>query len=89
MRRKGTFSERRNGERKPVLVLVPGSHKRLALRKRVMCERNMRAHVQPGTRRTKGIKKCDEKLNPRAAKKGAKKLVSSNTAKILEKESSN
>ncbi len=36
----------------------------------------------------KVYKKRDEKLDSRAAKKGAKKLVSSNSAKILEKESS-
>jgi hypothetical protein len=33
-------------------------------------------------------KKWDEKLDPHAAKKGPKKLVSSDCAKILEKESS-
>jgi hypothetical protein len=50
----------------------------------------MGVHVQCGTWRTKGIKKRDEKLDYHAAKKkGAKKLVSSNCAKILEKESSN
>jgi hypothetical protein len=54
-----------------------------------MCARNMGAHVQRGTQRTKGIKKCDEKSDSHAAKKGTKKLVSSNCAKILEKESSN
>ncbi len=52
----GTFGERRNGERKPVLILVPGSPKCLALRKRIKCARNLGAHVQPGTRRTKGIR---------------------------------
>jgi hypothetical protein len=50
-----------------------------------MCARNMGAHVQCGTQRTKGIKKQDEILDSHAAKKGAKKLVSSNCAKILEK----
>jgi hypothetical protein len=54
-----------------------------------MCAKNMGAHVQCGTRRTKGIKKRDEKSDFWAAEKGAKKLVSSNCAKILEKESSN
>jgi hypothetical protein len=58
--------ERRNRERMPVLIQVPGAHKRLTSRKRVMCARNIRA-----------------------TKKGAKKLVSSDVAKILEKESSN
>jgi hypothetical protein len=37
----------------------------------------------------KGMRKRVEKLDFRAAKKGAKKLVSSNFAKILEQESSN
>ncbi len=32
----------------------------------------------------KGMRKWDKKSNSRAAKKGAKKLVSSNFAKILE-----
>ncbi len=31
--------ERRNGERKPVLILVPGTHEHLTSRKHVMCER--------------------------------------------------
>jgi hypothetical protein len=56
--------------------------------KRAMCARNMGAHVQRGTQRTKGMKKRDEKLDSRAAKKGAKKLVGTNCTKILEKESS-
>jgi hypothetical protein len=54
-----------------------------------MCAKNMGAHVQRGTRRTKGIKKRDEKSDSRAAKKGVKKLVIRDSAKILEKESSN
>ncbi len=37
----------------------------------------------------KGTRKRDEKLDSCAAKKGAKKLVGSNFAKILERESSN
>jgi hypothetical protein len=49
----------------------------------------MVAHVQRGTQRTKGMRKWDEELNSRAAKKGEKKLVSSNFAKILDKESCN
>ncbi len=51
-----TFGERRNGERKPVLILVPGSHEHLALRKRIMCARNMGAHVRHGIWSKKGIK---------------------------------
>ncbi len=38
---------------------------------------------------TKGVRNWDEKLDSRAAKKGAKKLVSSECAKILDKENSN
>jgi hypothetical protein len=66
MRRKGMISdhsidvctrnlckERRNGERMRVLILVPGSHERLTSRKRIMCSRNMGAHVQHGIRSTK------------------------------------
>jgi hypothetical protein len=72
------WKERRNGERMPVLILVPGSHEHLTLRKCVMCARNMGAHVRHGIRSMKGIRTgC------------AKKLVSSNVAKMLEKESSN
>jgi hypothetical protein len=41
-----TFGEWRNGEREPVLILVPGSHEHLASRKRVMCAKNMGACVQ-------------------------------------------
>ncbi len=44
-----TFGERRNGERKLVLILVPGSRERLPFRKRMMCPRNMGAHIQCGT----------------------------------------
>ncbi len=41
-----TFGKRRNGERKQVLVLVPGSrNKRLASRKRMMCAKNMGVHL--------------------------------------------
>ncbi len=51
-----TFGERRNGERKPVLIFVPGSHDCLALRKGVMCARNMGVHVWRGIWSMKGIK---------------------------------
>jgi hypothetical protein len=50
------WKERRNKERKPVLILVPGSHERLTSRKHVQCARNMGAHVGHGSRSTKGIK---------------------------------
>jgi hypothetical protein len=82
------IGKRWNGERRPVLIHVPGSHKRLALRKCIMCASTMGVHVQRGTRRTKGMRKRDEKSDSCAAKKGAKKLVNSNCAKILVKESS-
>jgi hypothetical protein len=72
----------------PVQILVPGSHEHLASRKFIMCAINMGVHVQRGTWRTKGMRKRDENSDSRAAKKGAKKLVSSNYAKILDKESS-
>ncbi len=52
-----TFGERWNEERKPVLILVPGSHEHLASRKCIMYARNMGAHVRHSTRGTKGIKK--------------------------------
>jgi hypothetical protein len=72
----------------PVQILVPGTHECLALRKQVMCARNMGVHVQRSTQRIKGMRKQDKKLDSCAAKKGAKKLVSSNYVKILDKESS-
>ncbi len=50
-----------------------------------MCAQNMGVHVRCGTQRIKGMRKQDEKLDSRAAEKGAKILVSSNYAKILEK----
>jgi hypothetical protein len=53
-----------------------------------MCARNMGAHVQRGTWRTKGMRKRDEKSDSRLAEKGVNKLVNSNYAKILDKESS-
>ncbi len=84
-----TFGKRQNGERKPVLILVPGSHEHLASRKCIMCARNIGTHVQRGTWRTNGIKKQDEKSDSHAAKKCKKKQVSSYCTKILEKESSN
>jgi hypothetical protein len=73
----------------PVQIRVPGSHEHLDSRKPVMCGRNMGVHVQRGTQRTKGMRKQVEKLDSHAAKKGTKKLVSSDYAKILDKESSN
>ena len=54
VRTRNLRKERRNGERMPVLVLVPGSHERLTSRKCEMCSRNMRTHVQGGIQSTKG-----------------------------------
>jgi hypothetical protein len=45
--------ERRNGERMPVLILVPVSHERLTSSKRIMCARNMGAHARHGIRSKK------------------------------------
>jgi hypothetical protein len=49
----------------------------------------MGACLGRGTQSAKGIQKWDEKSDSRAAKKGMKKLVSSDFVKTLEKESSN
>jgi hypothetical protein len=46
--------------------------------------RNMGAHVQCTSLECQWHEKQDKKLDSRAAEKGAKKLVSSNFAKILE-----
>jgi hypothetical protein len=51
--------------------------------------RNMGAHVQRTSLECQWYKKRDDKLDSHAAKKGGKKLVTSNFAKILEYESSN
>jgi hypothetical protein len=48
------------------------------------CARNMGAHVRCTSSECQWYKKRDEKSDSRAAEKGAKKLVSSNFAKILE-----
>ncbi len=72
----------------PVLFHAPGSHEHLASRKHVMCASDMGAHVRRGTQRNKGMRKQDEKSDSRAAKKSTKKLVRSNCAKMLVKESS-
>ncbi len=80
--------ERRNRERKPVLMLVPSSHNRLTLRKCVMCSRNMGAHVQRGIQSTKGKRKGWEIGVPHNQER-IEKLESSVVAKILEKDGSN
>jgi hypothetical protein len=56
IRTRNLRKERQNGERMPVLILVPGSHEHLTSRKCVMCARNMGVHVQRGIRSTKGIR---------------------------------
>jgi hypothetical protein len=56
VRTRNLQKKRRNGERMPVLTLVPGSHERLTSRKRMMCARNMGVHVRRSIRSTKGIK---------------------------------
>jgi hypothetical protein len=50
----------------------------------VFYARNMGAHVQGTSLECQWYLKLDEKSDSRAAKKGAKKLVSSDFAKILE-----
>jgi hypothetical protein len=48
--------ERQNGERMPLLILVPGSQERLTSRKGFMCARNMGVqHVGGSIQSTKGI----------------------------------
>jgi hypothetical protein len=54
VRTRNLCKERRNGERKPVLMLVPGSHERLTSRKRIMFARNMGARVRRSIQSTKG-----------------------------------
>jgi hypothetical protein len=48
------------------------------------CARNMGAHVGRTSLECQGYEKRDKKSDSRVAKKGTKKLVSSNFAKILE-----
>jgi hypothetical protein len=55
VRMRNLRKERRNGERMPVLILVPGSHEGLTSRKRVMCARNIGAHIRRGIWSTKGM----------------------------------
>ncbi len=48
------------------------------------CARNMGAHVRRTSLECQGYEKQDEKSDSRAAKIGAKKLVSNDFAKILQ-----
>ncbi len=85
-----TFDKRWNWERTPVWILeyqVPAS---------ILLQENAWRvpEIWGGTYNIvpwspKGMRKRDKKLDSRAAKKGAKKLVSSDIAKILDKERSN
>ncbi len=52
------------------------------------CGRNMGVHVRCTSSECQRYEKWDEKSDSHAAEKGAKKLVSSDFAKILEHESS-
>ena len=79
----------RKRDNSPVVSLLPDFCKRLASRNpHVLCQKHGGACTtyQLGMPR---YKKRDEKLDALAAEKGAKKLVSSDLAKILEYESSN
>ncbi len=55
IRTRNLRKERRNGERMPVLFLLPGSHECLTSRKRVKCARNIGAHVGCSIQSTKGM----------------------------------
>jgi hypothetical protein len=83
-----TFGKRQKGENSLVVSLLPGSHKRLALgNPRILCQK----HGGACTTYQLGVPRVQEtgRLDSHAAKKGAKKLVSSDLAKLLEYESSN
>ncbi len=80
-----TFGKRRKGERLPVVSQLPCSHEHLASRNpRVLCEKYGGACTmyQLGVPE---VWETGQKLDSRAAKKGAKKLVCSDFAKILDK----
>jgi hypothetical protein len=66
----------RNLRRKAESVLLLETH--------AFCAKNMGAHIKCTSLECQRYEKRDEKLDFCAAKKGAKKLVSSNFAKILE-----
>jgi hypothetical protein len=84
-----TFGKRQKRENSPVVRLLPGSTSILLRETHAFCARNMGAHVRRTSSECQGYEKRDEILDSYAAKKGAKKLVSSNFAKILEYKSSN
>ncbi len=62
--------------RAPMSILLQGTN--------AFCARNMGAHVQCTSLECQWYEKRDKKSDSRAAEKGAKKLVSSDFAKILE-----
>jgi hypothetical protein len=68
------------GEIHPMSILLQETH--------TFCARNMGMHVRLTSSECQWYEKWDEKSDSRAAEKGAKKLVSSDFAKILEYESS-
>jgi hypothetical protein len=68
----------RNLRQKAESILLRETH--------AFCARNMGAHVQCISLECQRYKKRDKKSDSCAAKKGAKKLVSSDFAKILEYE---
>jgi hypothetical protein len=71
-----TFGKRQKRENSPVVRLLRETH--------ALCARNMGVHVQCTSLECQWYKKQDKKLDSCAAEKGAKKLVSSDFAKILE-----
>ncbi len=54
-----------------------------------MCATNMEAHIGRSTLEYQRYEKQEKKFNSHAAKKGAKKLVSSDCVQILDKGNSN
>ncbi len=73
---KGKFTGSEATTRFPLSILLQETY--------TFCARNMGAHVRCTSSECQWYKKQDEKLDSRTAEKGAKKLVSSDFAKILE-----
>ncbi len=78
------FGKRWKGENSPVPRLLPASTSVLLWETHAFCARNMGVHVQGTSSECQWYEKRDKKSDSCAAKKGTKKLVSSNFAKILE-----
>ncbi len=73
-----TFGERQEGERSPVVSLLPRFLERLALKKSTRSVPETWGHMYDVLPRSaKGMRKWDERSDSRAAEKGAKILVSS------------